>query len=106
MAKQNAPEGSNLAPEMSITSPDVGETRLLGSRSSFTTLQPQRRPRDDDDPEPDPDQPPPPPPPPAVSAPDVALQFLPCLEELNLPNIDLKAAVVGAVRDAFGGSAD
>jgi hypothetical protein len=92
---------------MSISSPISVETRLLGSRGGIEQLQPSlsRRPRDDDDPGPDPDEDPVPPPPP-VSAPDVALQFRPCLEEIPLPNVDLRAAVLEAVQTAFGAGAD
>jgi hypothetical protein len=67
-----------------------------------------RRRRDDDGgPGPDDDPPPPPPPPPSISAPDLAMQFRPCLKDIPTgEGVDLEAAVIAAVRGSVGPEAD
>ena len=43
---------------------------------------------------------------PPISAPDIALQFVPCLEAIPAPGIDLKAEVLAAIQSAIPGSGD
>ncbi|MGB7015468.1 MAG: hypothetical protein WBD69_05885 [Candidatus Cybelea sp.] len=43
---------------------------------------------------------------PPISAPDIALQFVPCLETISAPGIDLKAEVIAAIQSAIPGSGD
>ena len=86
----------------SIVLRDAAGLTVLGSHP----LLPLRR-RDDDDDVPDPDAPPPPPPPPAVSVPELALQFRPCLSEVPVPpGFDLEAAVIAAVKEEMGPQSD
>jgi hypothetical protein len=85
-----------------ITCPEEQAVRLLGSHSSRLPL---RRPPSWN-PEPEPGIPPFPEPPP-VSTPDLALQFMPCLNNLpSPPNTDLEAGLIEAIKEAFGANAD
>lgn len=91
-----------LLEPITIGAPTDPRGRLIGSHP-ITNL----KPKDNGDGFPDPDNPPPPPPPPAVSAPDIALQFRPCLEDIPTePGFDLEGAVISAIKDSVGGSAD
>jgi hypothetical protein len=81
---------------------DAPANAALGSHPLVTA-----RRRDDEDPEPDPEGPPPPPPPPPVSAPDLAMQFRPCLKDIPVPpGFDLERAVLDAIRTDAGSQAD
>lgn len=82
---------------------DPQEREIAGSHPVLF----RRRRQDDEGPGPDDEPPPPPPPPPAISAPDLAMQFRPCLKDLPAPKgVDLEAAVLRAIRESVGAQAD
>lgn len=94
--KDDRPE-PKIPEDVCISCPEAHVVRLLGSHSSRLPL--RRRPNGG----PEPEIPPPPP----VSTPDLALQFSPCLESIpSPPDVDLEAAVIDAVQEAFGANAD
>jgi hypothetical protein len=104
------PEASAPLDGGMISPPDRTRGRLWGSRplegaATTAALVGLRRRDDDEDPGPEPRDPPPPPPP--VSVPDIALQFLPCLEDIPVDgDTNLEAALVEALRALFGADAD
>ena len=83
-----------------ICNPEKDVVRLLGSHPARLPLRP-REPNGGPEP-PIPDEPPPPP----VSTPDLAFQFIPCLENVPIPDVDLQAVVIAAMQDAYGDEAD
>ncbi len=88
-----------ISAEARITIPQPPQTRILGSHPSGLRLLRRREP--DGFPEPDGlPEPEPQPPPPAVSTPDLAFQFSPCLPDF------LRTRVVDAVRQAIDPEAD
>ncbi|MGH2840298.1 MAG: hypothetical protein ACRDKY_05670 [Solirubrobacteraceae bacterium] len=95
---QDVPEEALIAPDgLALTAAGSPPIRLLGSFSTPVALRPQ----DEEDPE-EPEEPneDPDPPLPAVSTPDVAFQFSPCL------TAEMRARVIAAIRAAFGAGAD
>jgi hypothetical protein len=94
-AKTFKPNSETIREEVAIAAPTSSE-RLLGSISMPIEL---RKPEPNGGPEPNGDEPPPPRPP-AVSTPDLAFQFSPCLPD------ELRDPVVAAVREAVGATAD
>src|SRR6266498_5190659 len=100
--KRDNPRKPKITDEVKISSPEVQTIRLLGSHSSKVPLR-ALRPTTQNGGEPHP----PPPPPPAVSVPDLAIQFSPCLEDIPVPSgFDLKAAVLSAVQETFGANSE
>jgi hypothetical protein len=94
-ARRGKPHTKGIPDEVVIAAP-ASPGRLLGSFSMPIQL---RRPEPNGGPEPNGNGPLPPPPP-AVSTPDLAYQFSPCLPD------ELRDPVVAAVREAAGPTAD
>ena len=102
--KNNDLNEEKIPEEVTISVPEVQVVRLMGSYSSNESVRALRKKQPNGEPEP---PIPPPPPPPPVSAPDLAVQFLPCLENIPVPpGSDLMAAVISALQEAFGADAD
>ncbi len=99
---QNSSETEKLTRDLVISPSTKSTSRISGSYSSV--VKNARRIDDDDFPGDFPDRGDPPPPRPQVSSPDLAFQFRPALEEIDVPELEEK--VISAITAVYGSNAD
>ncbi len=101
MKQKDSIESEKRMKDLTISPPVNLNKRILGS---YSALEKFRRIDDDNFPGDFPDGGDLPPQPPPVSSPDLALQFRPALEEIDVPQ--LKDKVISAIKAAYGANAN